>query len=79
MEKRRLVAKKLLSDHRIPAITREVLPHILTQEIKKLVAEQVIVVHQELLPEDLEIKGVEKQELTPEDVRAGARAIELGS
>ncbi len=75
MEKRRLIAKKLLSIQHFTAIPRDILAHILTRVLNDLVAEQLIVKHQEILPEDLEINGVEKPELTPEDVRGAMNQI----
>jgi hypothetical protein len=69
MEKRRLIAKKLLSAQHIAATTKDVLPQVFKREIKYLIDEKFIVVHQEILPEDLQINGLEKQGLTPEEVR----------
>lgn len=75
MEKRRQVAKRLLSARHITAMTRDVLPHIFKQELDRLVESQVLVVHQEILPEDLDMKCVEKHELTPEDVRGAINQV----
>ncbi len=68
MEKRRLIAKKLLSAQHLTATAKNVLPHLIKQEIKYLVDQKLIVKHQEILPEDLVINGIE-QELSPEEVR----------
>ena len=75
MEKRRLIAKKLLSSRQITAINGDLLPQLLKRELNELVHEQVIVKHQEILPEDFELKGFEKSELLPEDVRGAMNQL----
>jgi hypothetical protein len=75
MEKRRLIAKKLFSLQGITAIPREILPQILKQQIHELVDDNLIAVHQEILPDDLDITGVEKDDLTPEDVRGAINQV----
>ena len=75
MEKRRIIAKKLLSTRNITAIKREILPQILKRVLNELVNERLIVQHQEILPEDFEIKGLEKPDLAPEDVRGAMNQL----
>ena len=70
MEKRRLIAKKLLSAQHITHTSKNVLPHIIKRELKYLLDEKILIVHQELLPEDLVIPDIDQQELTPEEVRS---------
>jgi hypothetical protein len=70
MEKRRLVAKKLISAHHItPARPNELLQTI-RRELKHLIDEHAIVVHQEILPEDMIVSDMQRSEvLSPEEVR----------
>lgn len=75
MEKRRLIAKKLLSTQHITVLTRDILPQRIKRVLNCLLDEKLIVAHQEILPEDLEVKGIEKQELTPEDVRGAVNQV----
>ena len=70
MEKRRLVAKKLLSAQHITPAARSALPHVIKRELKYLIDEKLIVVHQEILPEDLTVPPIEKEQLLAEDVRS---------
>ncbi|MCP4396492.1 MAG: hypothetical protein GY801_04140 [bacterium] len=83
MEKRRLIAKKLLSAKPITDMAGDILTHTLKRVLNELIDERLVVKHQEILPEDLEIKGLEKPELTPEDVRGAmnqviARVLAIG-
>ncbi len=75
MEKRRLISKKLISVPHITAMIRKSLPQMIKKTLNQLLDEKLIVVHQEMLPEDLEVKGIEKQELTPEDARGGMNQV----
>ncbi len=71
MEKRRLIAKKLLSAQHIPATRTEELIQVIKRELKFLIDEKVLVVHQEILPEDLAVSNLsEKELLSAEEVRA---------
>ncbi len=70
MEKRRLIAKKLLSAQHITPAAKSALPHVIKRELKYLIDEKLIVVHQEILPEDQTIPPLEKEKLLAEDVRS---------
>ncbi len=69
MEKRRLISKKLLSSKHVAAMTSETLPELIRHELKDLADERMLVIHHEILTEDLVIKCLDKYDLTPEDVR----------
>ncbi len=69
MEKRRLIAKRLISDSYITAATKTSLSNIMKRELKCLLDEELIVTHQEILPEDLIVPDIDKEELSAEDVR----------
>lgn len=75
MEKRRLIAKKLLRAQHITATAKDILPQVAKREIKYLIDQKLIVVHQEILPEDLLINGVEKRDLSPEEVRGAINEL----
>lgn len=75
MEKRRLISKKLLSSQHLTAITEDSLPEVIKHELKYLANEHSLVIHQEILPEDLVIKCLDKDELTPEDVRGAINQV----
>jgi hypothetical protein len=70
MEKRRLIAKKLVNaQHILPTRPAELIP-VIKQELKYLIDERAIIEHQELLPEDMIISDLNRREmLTPEEVR----------
>ncbi|PIE32177.1 hypothetical protein CSA56_16345 [candidate division KSB3 bacterium] len=83
MEKRRVIAKKLLSSQNITAVTGNLLPHIFKRVLNELIDEQLVVQHQEILPGDLDIRGLEESDLTTEEVRGAmnqmiARALAIG-
>jgi hypothetical protein len=70
MEKRRLIAKKLLSEHHIPSAQADELTSVIKREFKFLIDEHALVVHQEILPEDLTLSNLNKKgPLTSEEVR----------
>lgn len=69
MEKRRIIAKKLLSAQYITTTSKDTLLQVMKREIKYLLDEKLIVMHQEILPEDLVIPDIEKDELSAEEVR----------
>ncbi|GAK50772.1 hypothetical protein U14_02013 [Candidatus Moduliflexus flocculans] len=75
MEKRRLIAKKLVSAQHIAATTIETLSHVIKRELKYLVDEKLLVIHQEILIEDLQIPDVQKELLTPEEVRGAISEV----
>ena len=75
MEKRRIIAKKILELQHITGIGRDVLPQIIRKEISYLHEEELIAVHQGIEPKDFETKGIEKDDLTPEDVRGAINQI----
>ena len=70
MEKRRLIAKELLTAQHLTTVRRSELPQIVRREFKFLIDEHLLVVHQELEPEDLTISDLEKKPiLSAEEVR----------
>ncbi len=69
MEKRRVISKKLLGSQHVAAMTPETLPELMKHELKYLADERLLVIHHEILREDLVIKCLDKYDLTPEDVR----------
>ena len=69
MEKRRLIAKKLSGLPGISGIPADELNPFLKRQIHELEAARWLVIHQEILPEDLEIPIVGKDDLSAEDVR----------
>lgn len=69
MEKRRVISKKLLNSPHVAAMTSDTLPELIRHELKYLADEGLLVIHREILPEDLEIKCPDCCELSPEDVR----------
>ena len=70
MEKRRLIAKKLINaQHLTPTRPSELLP-VLKRELKYLIDEHAIIVHQELTSEDMVVSDLQRREmLNPEEVR----------
>ena len=70
MEKRRLIAKKLVSAQHITPAAKSALPHIIKRELKYLMDEKLIVVHQEILPEDQALPEIETEQLSAEEVRS---------
>ncbi len=75
MEKRRTIAKKLLELQHITGITLDALPQIIRKELDYLREEGFIAVHQDIEPKDMETKGIEKEALTPEDVRGAINQV----
>ncbi|MBD3305876.1 hypothetical protein GF339_05785 [candidate division KSB3 bacterium] len=75
MEKRRLIAKKLLSAQHITPTASNALSQVMRRELKYLIDEKLLIVHQEILPEDLNIADVEKDLLTAEEVRSLINAL----
>jgi hypothetical protein len=75
MEKRRIIAKKLICDQHITAMGKETLPEVIRRELKHLASEKAIVIHQEILPEDLVMNGFHNDELTPEDVKGAINQV----
>jgi hypothetical protein len=70
MEKRHLIAQKLVSAQHLISTRMDELPQVMQQEIKFLIDEQILVVHQEILPEDLIVSELNRKEfLSPEEVR----------
>lgn len=70
MEKRRLVAKKLIGAHHITPTRPDELLQIIRREIKYLIDDHAIVVHQEILPDDMIVSDIQRREvLSPEEVR----------
>lgn len=70
MEKRRLIAQKLIhAQHLTPTRPSELMP-VIKQELKYLIDNKAIVVHQELTPDDMVVSDLQRREiLTPEEVR----------
>ncbi len=75
MEKRRLIAKKLMSAQHIAATTAEALPQVIKRELKYLFDEKLLVVHQDILPEDLQLPDLQKDLLTSEEVRGAINEL----
>ena len=75
MEKRRLSAKKLMSAQHIAATTAEALPQVIKRELKYLFDEKLLVVHQDILPEDLQLPDLQKDLLTSEEVRGAINEL----
>lgn len=70
MEKRRSIAKQLLSAQHLTATRLEEISQVMKRELKFLVDKHLIVVHQEILPEDMSVSEFNrKQVLSPEEVR----------
>ncbi len=69
MEKRHLIAKKSLCDQHFTTTSKDGLVQVVKRKLKALLDEKLIVVHQEILPEDLVIPDLEKDELSAEEVR----------
>ena len=71
MEKRRLVAQKLIhAQHLTATLPSELLP-VMKRELKFLINQRAIIVHQELVPADMIVSDIQRREiLTPEDVRS---------
>jgi hypothetical protein len=70
MEKRRLIAQKLVSaQHLIPA-HREELAQVMRRELKFLIEAQVLTVHHEILPGDMVVSELDRKDaLSSEEVR----------
>jgi len=70
MEKRHLVAQKLLHAQHLTAISRAELHQVIRRELHYLIDQRVIVRHREISPEDLKASDLtSKDMLTPEEVR----------
>ncbi len=70
MEKRRLIAKKLINAQHLTPIHPEELTNVIKRELKYLIDEHAIIVHQELMPEDMIVSDLQRREmLNPEEVR----------
>jgi len=70
MEKRRAIAKRLLSAQHLTAARIDEISQVIKREIKFLIDEKLLVVHQEIIPEDLKISELNRKEvLSAEEVR----------
>ena len=75
MEKRRLVALKLSELQGIASIPVDTLAPFLKEQLDRLEEAHLLVIHQEILPEDLEIPIVGKEDLSSEDVRGAMNQV----
>ncbi len=75
MEKRRFIAKKLISAQHIAPTDAHTLPQVIKREIKYLIDEKLLVVHQEIVPDDLLIPDLDKSLFTPEEVRGAINEV----
>ena len=75
MEKRRQISKKLLGSQHVTAMTRDTLPELIRHELKYLADERLLVIHHDILPEDLVIKCLHKYDLTPADVQGAINQV----
>ena len=75
MEKRRLIAKKLISAQHITAMTKATLPEVIRRELKYLASEKAIAIHQKILPEDLALNGFNQDEMASEDVKGAISQV----
>jgi hypothetical protein len=84
MEKRRLIAQKLISAQYLTPTRPSELTAVIQHELKILIDEKAIIVHQELLPEDIVISELRQHEmLNSEEIRGCineliARLLALG-
>ena len=70
MEKRRLFARKLVSAEHLKPVPLDELTQVMQSEMTYLVAEHVVVVHQDILPEDMVVSELNRKDLLSiEDVR----------
>ena len=69
MEKRRLIAKKLMSSQHLTPAAKHTVPLVIKRELKYLIDEKLIVIHQEIQPEEIVFPDLEKEVLSVEDVR----------
>jgi len=70
MEKRRLIAENLISTQHLTPSSSEELPQVIKRELKFLIDEHLIIVHQELLLKDLSVSDLNRDGLlSGEEVR----------
>ena len=75
MEKRRLIAKRLVAEQHIAPSSHDVLPQMIKREIKYLIDQKLIVVHQDIASEDLLIPELDKNMLNAEEVRGATNEV----
>ncbi len=75
MEKRRTIAKQLVSAQHIAAMSTGVLPQMIKREIKFMSDQKLLVLHQDIAPEDLLISVLDKTVLNAEEVRGATNEV----
>lgn len=76
MEKRHLIAKKLLTVQHLTATSLEEITQVLQRELKFLIDEHLIVVHQEIQSEDLNVSELNRKDvLSAEEVRGSVNEL----
>ncbi len=75
MEKRRHIAKTLISAQHIVPTDAHTLPQVIKRELKYLIDKKFLMEHQRIEPEDLVSQDLEKLILTPEEVRGSINEV----